>query len=390
MFKNLKIDPELEEHRWANSFDAVSSRSDGEPSCGEEENPLLLYLCEIGRFSLLTGEDEAELAGSIQECQENLVRLFMEIPVPLKEVDELKRTIRGDRKGRENLVKFNADLIQQILFRLREIDAGFRKDESIKEILDQIYRVEMRLHDALDKMVRSNLRLVVSVAKKYLNRGLPLADLIQEGNMGLLKAVARFEPGKGVRFGTYATWWIRQAIQRGIEEKARTIRIPVHMLSALNRYRRVMTSSKDPGNVPPSQIMKNARVSRRQLEVLKIHIEEPVPLETPMRDEAGSVIDTVPDRGIQSPWEVVMQKELSEKLRKALKTLSPKEEAVLRRRFGMDSGRTHTLEEISRQLDISRERVRQIEKRALEKLKNAAGEKDLKNLRDSSAHRLFE
>ncbi len=390
MFNNLKIDPELEEHRWANSPDAVSFRSDEEPGCGEEENPLLLYLYEIYRFPLLTAKDEAELAGRIQECQENLVRLFMEIPVPLKEVDELKRRIRSDRKGKEKLAKFNADLIQQILFRLRGIDSGLRKEESMEELMDQIYRVEMRLRDALDNMVRSYLRLVVSMAKKYVNRGLLLADLIQEGNMGLLKAVARFEPGKGVRFSTYASWWIRQAFQRGIEEKGRTIRIPVHMLRALNRYHRTMTSSKDPGNLPPSQVMKKAKVSRRQLEVLKNHIEEPVSLETPMRDEARSFIDTVPDRGIQSPWEVVMQKEFSQKLRKALKMLSPKEEGVLRRRFGMDNGRTHTLEEIGMQLDISRERVRQIEKRALEKLKNAAGEKDLKNLRDSSAHRLFE
>lgn len=375
MLTYLQTDPEWEEQVWEDFPDEEPLCPDAEPDGGRKENPLLLYLRDMARYPLLTREDEAELAREIQQIQESLVRLFMGIPISLREIDRLKRGIGTDREGKEKALASKADLITQVLLRLRRIDAETAKNHQMTELLDQIHQLESRLRDAFTRMVQSNLRLVVSISKHHLNRGLSLADLIQEGNIGLMKAITRFDPNRDLRFSTYATWWIRQAIYRAIEMKGRTIRMPVHMFGALNRYRRVM--HRWAGELSPERIVEKGRLSQGQWRVLQNLIEEPLSLEVPARDGDARLIDLLPDRKSVSPSEAATRKELSEKLRKALKMLPPREEGILKQRFGIDHGRPYTLDEIGRQLGLSRERVRQIEKKALLKLEKEGREKDL-------------
>jgi RNA polymerase primary sigma factor len=379
MSANPDTYPEGEEVVWRNATDEGPLCTDQELSSEDKENLLLKYLRDIARYSLLSHEEEGELAREIRECREELVGLFVKIPIPAREIEELKRRMGTDGKGTGTPPNHDAEMIDRILFRLREIDAEASRDVQMKESLDKIHRFESRLRDASAKMVRSNLTLVVSISKKYLNRGLSLLDLIQEGNIGLMKAVARFDPSRRLRFSTYAVWWIRQAILRGIDDKGRTIRVPGHMLGAMNRYQRAVGSMEESEDLPPEQIMEMARISRGQWEMLQSQLKEPLSLETPMGDEEVSLIDAFPDRRSQSPAEAVMQKELSGRVRKTLKALSPREETVIKQRFGMDQGRERTLEEIGKQLGVSRERVRQIEKRALERLKKWNVGKELKN-----------
>jgi RNA polymerase primary sigma factor len=230
-------------------------------------------------------------------------------------------------------------------------------------------------------MVQCNLKLVVTVSKHYLDRGLPLLDLIQEGNMGLMMAVARFDPGRRRRFSTYAVWWIRQAIHRAVREKTRQIRIPTHMLEALNRYRRLMEDSgEEAGDLLPKEIMEKASLSLHQWEAVRSYTGEPMSLETARKEKGSRVIDFLSDRETQLSSDVAMQRELSEKIRNRLKNLPWKQKTVIKERFGIHDGRDHTLEEIGRQLGISRERVRQIQDKALEKLKRARSGEELKEL----------
>ncbi len=281
----------------------------------------------------------------------------------------------------------NKDEFKNIRNRLTEISnkLGISVTD-FKKLVNRVQKGEKESRIAKKEMVEANLRLVISIAKKYTNRGLQFLDLIQEGNIGLMKAVDKFEYRRGYKFSTYATWWIRQAITRSIADQARTIRIPVHMIETINKIVRTqrLILSEFGREATPEELAKKLRMPLEKVrKVLKIS-KEPVSLEKPVGDEEDSSLgDFIEDTKALAPLEQAIKSNLSEATTKILSTLTPREERVLRMRFGVGMNTDHTLEEVGLQFSVTRERIRQIEAKALRKLKHPSRSKQLKSFLES-------
>ena len=307
------------------------------------DDPVRMYLKEIGKVPLLSPDEEIQLAQALTAGNIASEKL-------------------ADLKERREVGESTDDVTA-------EQEAAWKKDLKAGE-------------KAKQKLAEANLRLVVSIAKRYVGRGMLFLDLIQEGNLGLIKAVEKFDYTKGFKFSTYATWWIRQAITRAIADQARTIRIPVHMVETINKVIRVSRQLlQELGHDPtPNEIAAEMNMPVEKVrEILKI-AQEPVSLETPIGEEEDSHLgDFIPDEGASEPSEAASFTLLKEQLMDVLSTLTPREEKVLKLRFGIEDGRTRTLEEVGKEFNVTRERIRQIEAKALRKLRHPSRSKKLKD-----------
>ena len=308
------------------------------------EDPVRMYLKEIGKVPLLSADEEIEYAKKIEDGAAAAEKL--------KDIETMLESAEGEEK--ETLEKEKKELG----FCIADGDA------------------------AKQKLAEANLRLVVSIAKRYVGRGMLFLDLIQEGNLGLIKAVEKFDYRKGYKFSTYATWWIRQAITRAIADQARTIRIPVHMVETINKLIRVNRQLlQDLGREPlPEEIAEKMDIPvERVREISKIS-QEPVSLETPIGEEEDSHLgDFIQDDNVPVPAEAAAFTLLKEQLVEVLSTLTEREQKVLRLRFGLDDGRARTLEEVGKEFNVTRERIRQIEAKALRKLRHPSRSRKLKD-----------
>ncbi len=390
------------------------------------------YLKSVGRYPMLKIEEEQEFVRMLEEGKATLKEIALSSPLAIPRIVALGQNIKDGHVKAQDVLrypgewndKFESEFMRQYnrlkrqLARkdleranatIREMSLSFREVEKIikriqflgkqiergssaeavklgfeeadiKELVKRIDKEDERVKFAKDELIKANLRLVVSIAKKYVNRGLTLLDLIQEGNIGLMKAADRYESGKGTKFSTYSTWWIRQRITRAILDQARTIRLPVHLIEESTRISRIYAKfmrekGREPSAEEVAQIMGLSVV--RVNEILRA-IQEPVSLETPILSEEKELKDVIIDEKATSPFKTLENNEASQRIEQVLSSLTEREEKIIRMRFGIGVSSEHTLEEVGKYFNLTRERIRQIEIKALKKLRHPARSRQLK------------
>lgn len=356
----------------------------------QDKKSVVKELLELGKQKgQLNNQDILDAIGEIDFDPEQLEKLYDNLEQQGIEIVEDMGDIKiddidlGDGKDSDFVAEGAVTVDDPVKVYLKEI--GRVPLLSSEEEIDLAIRIANGDVQAKQRLSEANLRLVVSIAKRYLGRGMQFLDLIQEGNLGLIKAVDKFDYTKGFKFSTYATWWIRQAITRAIADQARTIRIPVHMVETINKVKKVQSQLlHQNGHEPtPDEIADELDLPVDKVREIMRVAQEPVSLETPIGEEEDSHLgDFIPDDGAPAPADAASHTMLREQLSDVLSTLTPREEKVLRLRFGLEDGRSRTLEEVGKEFNVTRERIRQIEAKALRKLRHPSRSRKLKDYLD--------
>ncbi len=390
------------------------------------------YLKNVGKFPMLKIEEEQEYVRRLEEGKTSLKEIALNSPLAIPRVLALGANIKQGMVKAQDVLRYPGEwrdsyeadfmrlynrlkrqiarrdvpratatlhqmslssreiekMIKKLLFIGKQLERGISgdgerlglDDETIRDMVRRIEAAEDSAKQAKDELVKANLRLVVSIAKKYANRGLTLLDLIQEGNIGLMKSADRYESGKGTKFSTYSTWWIRQRITRAILDQARTIRLPVHLIEESTRISRIYAKfMREKGREPaPEEVARLMGLSVVRVNEILRAIQEPVSLETPILSEEKELKDVIIDEKSMSPFRILENSEASNSIEQVLSSLSEREEKIIRMRFGIGVGSEHTLEEVGKFFHLTRERIRQIEIKALKKLRHPARSKVLR------------